>query len=86
LIPDILQFRIKSVTAKLQILRMINVGCCGYPAATKKYYDRFNLVEINRTFHKFPKITTVKKWREEAPKGARADITKAFKSLIESSS
>jgi uncharacterized protein YecE (DUF72 family) len=37
--------------------------------ATKKYYDRFNLVEINRTFYKFPKITTVKKWREEAPKG-----------------
>jgi uncharacterized protein YecE (DUF72 family) len=47
---------------------MIKVGCCGYPVATKRYYDCFNLVEINRTFYKFPKTTTVKKWREEAPK------------------
>jgi uncharacterized protein YecE (DUF72 family) len=47
---------------------MIKVGCCGFPVATKKYYDCFNLVEINRTFYKFPKTTTVKKWREEAPK------------------
>jgi len=35
----------------------------------KKYYECFDLVEINRTFYKHPKTPTVKKWREEAPKG-----------------
>jgi uncharacterized protein YecE (DUF72 family) len=53
---------------------MIKIGCCGYTMATRKYYDCLNLVEINRTFYKFPKMTTVKKWREEAPKASEFTV------------
>ena len=34
----------------------------------KKYFEDFSLVEIQKTFYTFPKISTVKKWREKAPK------------------
>jgi len=33
----------------------------------KKYYERFRLVEINRTFYEYPKISTAAGWRERAP-------------------
>jgi len=32
-----------------------------------KYYDSFNLVELNRTFYGYPQMSTVTKWREKAP-------------------
>jgi len=46
---------------------MIKVGCCGYPTSMKKYYEKFRLVEINRTFYAYPRIPTVARWREKAP-------------------
>lgn len=64
---------------------MIKVGCCGYPTSMKKYQKNFNLVEINTTFYKHPKTTTLTKWREKAPKNfeftvkAHQDITHKFK-------
>jgi uncharacterized protein YecE (DUF72 family) len=33
----------------------------------KKYYEKFQLVEINRTFYEYPKMSTVVGWREKAP-------------------
>jgi len=46
---------------------MIKVGCCGYPVAMGKYYENFPLVELNTTFYRYPKMSTVAKWREKAP-------------------
>lgn len=46
---------------------MIKVGCCGYPISMKKYFNEFNLVEIQSTFYKLPQVSTAKRWREEAP-------------------
>jgi uncharacterized protein YecE (DUF72 family) len=46
---------------------MIKVGCCGYPTSMKKYYEKFQLVEINRTFYEYPKMSTVAGWQEKAP-------------------
>ncbi len=46
---------------------MIKVGCCGYPTSMRKYYEKFKLVEINRTFYGYPKMSTVARWREKAP-------------------
>jgi uncharacterized protein YecE (DUF72 family) len=46
---------------------MIRVGCCGYPTSMKRYYEKFRLVEINRTFYEYPKMSTVARWREKAP-------------------
>ncbi|MGQ9506318.1 MAG: DUF72 domain-containing protein [Candidatus Bathycorpusculaceae bacterium] len=46
---------------------MIKVGCCGFPTSMKKYYENFNLVELNRTFYEYPRIETVEGWRKKAP-------------------
>jgi uncharacterized protein YecE (DUF72 family) len=33
----------------------------------KKYYESFNLVELNNTFYQYPKMETVEGWRKKAP-------------------
>ncbi|MFB0501829.1 MAG: DUF72 domain-containing protein [Candidatus Bathyarchaeia archaeon] len=64
---------------------MIKVGCCGYPTSMRKYHENFNLVEINTTFYRYPKPTTLAKWRQNAPKNfeftvkAHQDITHKHK-------
>ncbi|MCX7911930.1 MAG: DUF72 domain-containing protein [Dehalococcoidales bacterium] len=45
----------------------IRVGCCGFPSGRKEYFRHFKLVEIQQTFYKMPEITTVRRWRDEAP-------------------
>jgi len=47
---------------------MIKVGCCGFPTSMKKYFENFNLVELNSTFYQYPRTETVQGWREKAPK------------------
>lgn len=70
---------------------MIKVGCCGYPVGRKRYQEIFRLVEINRTFYKIPKISTVIKWRKEAPADfeftvkAHQDISHKYKLKLEDS-
>ena len=46
----------------------ILVGCCGFnvKGGQSAYYARFRLVELQSTFYKLPKLTTVEKWRREA--------------------
>jgi len=46
---------------------MIKVGCCGYPTAMKMYFESFSLVELNSTFYRYPRMSTVAGWREKAP-------------------
>lgn len=46
---------------------MIKVGCCGFPVSMKKYYDVFGVVEVNKTFYEYPKMSTVEGWRVRAP-------------------
>lgn len=53
---------------KKSIMDEIRVGCCGFPKGKKKYFEQFNLVEIQQTFYKAPLMTTAQKWREEVPK------------------
>ncbi len=45
----------------------LKIGCCGFIKSRKKYYEDFNLVEIQRTFYKLPMVKTAAKWRAEAP-------------------
>jgi len=60
---------------------MIYIGCCGWgylmiPEESKKTYKSIlayyssilSAVEVNSTFYRVPKITTSKKWKEEARK------------------
>jgi len=70
---------------------MLQVGCCGYPVSMKKYYESFGLVELNRTFYEYPRISTVLRWREKAPQNfeftvkAHQDITHKFRFEIKQS-
>lgn len=47
----------------------VKVGCCGFPVRKDKYYQNFNLVEIQKTFYQPPQPATVERWRKEAPSG-----------------
>jgi len=48
---------------------MVKIGCCGFAVAREKYYKNFEVLEIQKVFYQFPRLETVLKWREEAPKG-----------------
>ena len=51
--------------------RIIKVGCCGFPVKRSEYFNKFSVAELQSTFYQLPvKITTVKRWREEAPERA----------------
>jgi len=69
---------------------MIKIGCCGYPTSMKKYQENFHLVELNKTFYDYPEVSTVVKWRENAPKEfeftvkAHQDISHKLKLKAES--
>ncbi|MHC4573974.1 MAG: DUF72 domain-containing protein [Planctomycetota bacterium] len=43
------------------------VGCCGFPVARPKYFEKFSLVEIQQTFYQPPQPDTAKRWRDQAP-------------------
>jgi len=45
----------------------IKVGCCGFSAAQKRYFELFKVVEIQQTFYQIPEIKTAEKWRNAAP-------------------
>ena len=47
----------------------IRVGCCGHPVSMKEYRDIFQVVELNSTFYRYTKDSTVEKWRRESPPG-----------------
>jgi uncharacterized protein YecE (DUF72 family) len=57
----------------------------------KRYYEKFRLVEINRTFYEYPKMKTVAGWREKAPTDfeftvkAHQDISHKFRFELEPS-
>jgi len=46
---------------------MIHVGCCGFPVAQNKYYERFAVLEVQKTFYRPPRPETLQKWRQQAP-------------------
>lgn len=48
---------------------MIKVGCCDYPVSRTSYYGRFSTVEVDSTFYALPRLTTLQRWRSEAPEG-----------------
>ncbi|MEM1530917.1 MAG: DUF72 domain-containing protein [Candidatus Bathyarchaeia archaeon] len=71
------------------MMRMIKVGCCGYPVSQAKYYETFKLVELNSTFYRYPSPRTAENWRKRAPEDfeftvkAHQDISHKYKLKIE---
>lgn len=45
----------------------VHVGCCGYPQPKQKYYEHFDLVEIQKTFYQPPRVKSAQAWRQESP-------------------
>jgi uncharacterized protein YecE (DUF72 family) len=50
-----------------QGLPRFKVGCCGFPGGRKGYFSQFQLVEVQQTFYKMPRLETAQRWRQEAP-------------------
>ncbi len=44
-----------------------NIGTSGFGIARGKYGQLFSCVEVQHTFYQPPKITTLERWREDAP-------------------
>lgn len=47
----------------------VKVGCCGFPVARAKYYEVFEVVELQNTFYDLPDIEWAIRVRREAPGG-----------------
>ena len=50
---------------ELQVL--IKVGCCGFRSAMAQYAQQFRVVEVQQTFYQPPQISTLERWRAQAP-------------------
>jgi len=56
---------------------MFNIGCCGFTVAKTKYYEQFDLVEVQQTFFQPPSQRVLASWRATAPANFRF-IVKAW--------
>ena len=63
----------------------VRIGCCGFPVAQEKYYVTFPLVELQSTFYKLPRESTLQRWREAAPSGFEF-VVKAWQVITHPSS
>jgi uncharacterized protein YecE (DUF72 family) len=47
----------------------VRVGCCGFRSSRETYYAALDSVEVQHTFYQPPQVSTLRRWREEAPAG-----------------
>ncbi|MCS6788241.1 MAG: DUF72 domain-containing protein [Aigarchaeota archaeon] len=45
------------------------IGCCGFPVARNRYYKMLGAVEVQTTFYRVVRRSTLERWRREAPEG-----------------
>ncbi len=71
---------------------VVKIGCCGYPVSMGRYYETFDLVELNNTFYRYPRHSTVEGWRKKAPENfeftvkAHQDISHNYRLRLEDTS
>ncbi len=65
----------------------VKVGCCGFAVrgGMKAYFQEFNLIELQSTFYKLPRMETARRWRSEAPDSFEFTL-KAFQVVTHPSS
>lgn len=51
----------------IQSPRRLKTGCCGFRLSQREYMQRFPVVEVQQTFYQPPQISTLEKWRADAP-------------------
>jgi uncharacterized protein YecE (DUF72 family) len=47
----------------------VRVGCCGFRSSRESYYELLDSVEVQHTFYQPPQVSTLGRWKEEAPAG-----------------
>jgi uncharacterized protein YecE (DUF72 family) len=57
----------QSVAASGSASRQVKTGCCGFRMAQREYVQSFPVVEVQQTFYQPPQISTLEKWRADAP-------------------
>lgn len=45
----------------------VRTGCCGFRMSRREYMESFSVVEVQQTFYQPPQISTLERWRAEAP-------------------
>ncbi|MEM1919460.1 MAG: DUF72 domain-containing protein [Desulfurococcaceae archaeon] len=48
-------------------MRIVKIGCCGFPLARSKYYREYSVVELQNTFYELPSLEWCSRIRSEAP-------------------
>ncbi|MCD6301325.1 MAG: DUF72 domain-containing protein [Staphylothermus sp.] len=48
-------------------MKIIKIGCCGFPVSRKKYFQEYTVVELQNTFYNIPTKDWAEKIRSEAP-------------------
>src|SRR5919205_2526573 len=48
---------------------LVRIGCCGFRSSRQTYYESLDSVEVQHTFYQPPQVSTLRRWREEAPAG-----------------
>ncbi|HEX3558156.1 MAG TPA: DUF72 domain-containing protein [Pyrinomonadaceae bacterium] len=64
---------------------LIKIGCCGFRSSRESYYPLLGAVEVQHTFYQPPQVSTLRKWRGEAPEGFEFTI-KAWQLITHQSS
>jgi uncharacterized protein YecE (DUF72 family) len=63
----------------------IRVGCCGFRSSRESYFSALDTVEVQHTFYQPPQVSTLRRWREEAPPGFEFTL-KAWQLITHTSS
>ena len=48
-------------------MKIVKIGCCGFPSGRSKYYKEYSVVELQNTFYDLPSTDWARKVRSEAP-------------------
>jgi uncharacterized protein YecE (DUF72 family) len=47
---------------------LVRVGCSGFRSSRESYYEVLDTVEVQHTFYQPPQVSTLERWRVEAPR------------------
>ena len=64
---------------------LVRIGCSGFRSSRESYYELLDSVEVQHTFYQPPQVSTLARWREEAPRGFEFTV-KAWQLITHTSS
>jgi uncharacterized protein YecE (DUF72 family) len=64
---------------------LVHIGCSGFRSSRESYYAMLDSVEVQHTFYQPPQVSTLERWRAEAPRGFEFAV-KAWQLITHTSS